>query len=429
MAQAQASLLKDLPIEETATPLMAQYLAVKAQHKDCLVFFRLGDFYELFFEDAVRASKALDIALTRRGQMNGEDVPMCGVPAHSYETYLSKLIRHGFRVAICEQKESPEEAKKRGAKSIVMRDVVRIITPGTITEDGLLDARSSNYLACLAMVGEDLALSWLDLVAGQPFTQTLTVAELSGALARIDPSEVLISQRLIENPELFEILLPWRDQLAPQPSSRFDSDNAARRIKSLYNVTELAAFGDFARGEISALGALLDYAELTQKNDLKHIARPQKVGSANIVIIDPATRRNLELTRTLSGERQGSLLATIDRTMTGAGARLLASRLAAPLTDVALIEKRLDAVGFMANETPLREKLRAALGQSPDLERAGAPGPRRRGGPRDLAAVRDARKRSGPDALRTFGGDEGYARRITRSGKRARRSPIAHGPP
>ncbi|HEU0117961.1 MAG TPA: DNA mismatch repair protein MutS [Alphaproteobacteria bacterium] len=377
-------------MEETATPLMAQYLALKAQHKDCLLFFRLGDFYELFFEDATRASKALDIALTRRGQMNGQDVPMCGVPAHSYETYIAKLIKHGFRVAICEQKESPEEAKKRGAKSIVMRDVVRIITPGTITEDSLLDARASNYLACLANAGDEMALAWLDLGSGQPFTQSVTAAELSGALARIDPSEILVPQRLIEKPELFETFAQWRDQLAPQPNGRFDSDNAARRIKAIYNVTELAAFGDFSRGETAALGALLEYAELTQKSDLKHISRPQKLGATNTVLIDPATRRNLELTRTLSGDRHGSLLHTVDRTMTGAGARMLAGRLTAPLTDAVAINQRLDAVAFMASNNGLREKLRAYLNAAPDLERALARLALGRGGPRDLASIRDA---------------------------------------
>ena len=194
-------------------------------------------------------------------------------------------------------------------------------------------------------------------LAGQPFTQAVTATELSGALARIDPSEILIPQRLIEKPELFETLAPWRDKLAPQPNSRFDSDNARRRIQALYNVTELAAFGDFSRSEIAALGALLDYAELTQKSDLKHLARPKNAGVADVVVIDPATRRNLELTRTLAGDRHGSLLDTIDRTMTGAGARLLASRLVAPLTDVAAIAKRLDAVGFMVKASALREKL------------------------------------------------------------------------
>lgn len=393
VAQAQ-KVLPDILGEEPTTPLMGQYLAIKAQHKDCLVFFRLGDFYELFFDDAVQASKALDIALTRRGQMNGQDIPMCGVPAHSYEGYLAKLIRKGFRVALCEQKESPEEAKKRGTKSIVIRDVVRIITPGTLTEDSLLDARSANYLGCITGVEDELALSWLDLASGQPTSQSLTMADLSGALAGINPSEILIPQRLLERSDLADILSPWRDQLVPQSNSRFEYDNARLRLQKLYGVSELTAFGDFSRMEIAALGALLDYTELTQKSDLKHLLRPQKNTSTRTMSIDAATRRNLELTRTLAGERQGSLLATIDRSMTGAGARLLAERLSAPLTDVGAIRTRLDAVSFMVSNTSLRKLLRSNLQQYPDLERALARLALGRGGPRDLASVGEATRQA-----------------------------------
>jgi len=394
MALAQASFLPDLPPEETATPLMAQYLALKAQHQDCLLFFRLGDFYELFFEDALKASRALDIALTKRGQFQGQDVPMCGVPAHSYETYLAKLIKSGFRVAICEQKETPEEAKKRGAKSIVARDVIRIITPGTITEESLLDGKAANHLACLAFAGDDLALGWLDLASGRPQVQSVSVAELNGALARIDASEILIPQRLIERPDLFEVLAPWKDKLAPQPNSRFDSENAKKRLLATYKVKELAAFGAFSRAEIAALGSLLDYAALTQKSDLAHLAPPQKITLAQTVAIDPATRRNLELTRTLTGERTGSLLSSIDRTMSLAGARLLGARLNAPLTDADAINRRLVAVDFFVKAPALREKLRGYLRQTPDLERALARLALNRGGPRDLAAIRDALKQA-----------------------------------
>ncbi|MDP9128104.1 MAG: DNA mismatch repair protein MutS [Pseudomonadota bacterium] len=394
-AQAK-TLFPDLPLpQETATPVMAQYLALKAQHKDCLLFFRLGDFYELFFEDAVKAAKALDIALTRRGQMQGRDVPMCGVPAHSYEVHLAKLIRQGFRVALCEQTEDPSTAKKRGPKSIVTREVVRIITPGTVTEDGLLEARAANHLVCLASVGDEIGLSWIDLSSGQPWTQRLSLSELSGALARLEATEILIPQRLVEKPELFEVLLPWRDELVPQPNSRFDSDNARLRVQTLYGVAELAGFGDFCRAEIAALGALLDYIELTQKSDLKYLSRPQQSGAAQSVVIDPATRRNLELTRTLGGERRGSLLATIDRTMTGAGARLLTARLMAPLTDIEAIQERLEAVAFMVGKAGLREGLRGVLRETPDLERALARLALGRGGPRDLAAVREATRRAG----------------------------------
>ena len=395
MSVVQASFLPEPlpPVVEAATPLMAQYLSVKERHKDCLLFFRLGDFYELFFDDAVTASKALDIALTRRGQHGGQDVPMCGVPAHSYEGYLAKLIRAGFRVALCEQQESPEEAKKRGGKSIVTRDVVRIITPGTLTEDSLLDARSANYLACFTNVGDDIAVAWCDMVAGHIHAQSVTVGDMAGMLARLDASEILIAQRLVEKPELFEIFAPWRTRLVPQPNGRFDSDNAKRRVMDVYNVGDLAAFGDFSRAEVTALGALLDYVELTQKTDLKHFARPQKAGAAQMAI-DAATRRNLELTRTLSGERRGSLLDALDRTETGAGARLLASRLTAPLTDVGAIATRLDAVAFFVQSLGVRDTVRTVLRRAPDLERALARLALGRGGPRDLASVRDALKQA-----------------------------------
>ncbi|MDD4615695.1 MAG: DNA mismatch repair protein MutS [Alphaproteobacteria bacterium] len=389
MPAVQASFLSDFQALEAATPLMAQYFAVKRQHQDCLLFFRLGDFYEMFFEDAVTASKALDIALTRRGQHQGQDVPMCGVPAHSYESYVAKLIRQGFRVAICEQQESPVEAKKRGNKAIVTRDVIRIITPGTLTEDSLLDARAANFLACLTSMGDELALAWCDIVTGRVYVQSLAHADLAGALASLDASEILISQRTVENPALFETLAPWRERLAPQPNSRFDSDNAKRRILEIYGVGDLAAFGDFSRAEVAALGALLDYIELTQKTDLKHFSRPQKAGGMQVAI-DASTRRNLELTRTLSGERRGSLLSAIDRTETGAGARLLASRLTSPLTDVVKINARLDAVEYFVKEKDVCGKARAVLRKTPDLERALARLALGRGGPRDLASVRDA---------------------------------------
>lgn len=393
MSVVQASFFPDLPAADTATPLLAQYFAIKKQHQDCLLFFRLGDFYEMFFDDAATASKALDIALTRRGQYQGQDVPMCGVPAHAYESYVAKLIRAGFRVAICEQKESPEEAKKRGGKSIVTRDVIRIITPGTLTEDSLLDARAANTLACLTNVGDALAIAWCDIVAGHIYAQNATMADLAGVLARLDASEILIAQRLVEKPELFEILAPWRAQLAPQPNGRFDSDNAKRRIMDIYNVGDLKAFGDFSKAEIAALGTLLDYVELTQKTDLRHFSRPQKAGALQIAI-DASTRRNLELMRTLSGDRKGSLLDAIDRTESGAGARLLAARLTAPLTDVKAIISRLDAVAFFVDASNLRGNIRAALRRTPDLERALARLALGRGGPRDLASVRDAMRRA-----------------------------------
>lgn len=389
MAQAQAKLI-DLPSQDDATtPLLSQYLAIKAQHKDCLLFFRLGDFYELFFEDAVKASRALDIALTKRGQFQGQDVPMCGVPFHSYENYLARLIRRGFHVAICEQTEDPATAKKRGHKAIVNREVVRIVTPGTVTEDSLLDARTANNLACVAMVGDELAVAWVDLAAAVPGCQQIELADAASALARINPSEILLPQKLFERADMLEVLSSWKDQITAQPNSRFDSENAKQRLLDVYKVSALDAFGNFSRAEITALGALIDYVALTQKSDLSHLSRPQNATEAHAAI-DVATRRNLELIKTLQGEKQGSLLYAMDRTRTGAGARLLSARLMSPLVDVGAINRRLDAVGFMVNRKQLAEKLQENLRQTPDLERALARLALGRGGPRDLASVRDA---------------------------------------
>src|SRR5579875_1852024 len=305
-----------------ATPAMAQYLELKRAHPDCLLFYRMGDFYELFFEDAGRAAAALDIQLTKRGKHEGEDIPMCGVPVHAAEAYLSRLIRQGFRVAVCEQMEDPAEAKKRGSKSPVRRAVVRIVTPGTLTEDALLDARRHNYLAALADVSGELALAWLDLSTGDFSTQAVDAPALGAALARIAPGELLLPERLLARPELFELWQAHKDHLTPQPNARFDSENGRKRLEALYGVKELAGFGAFGRAEIAAAGALVDYVELTQQGKLPALAAPRRLGSGEVMEIDAATRRNLELAESLNGDRNGSLLAAIDRTETGAGARL-----------------------------------------------------------------------------------------------------------
>lgn len=390
-------LMTQAPAEAATTPLMAQYMALKAQHPEVLLFFRLGDFYELFFEDAVKASKALDIALTRRGQHQGQDIPMCGVPAHAYESYLAKLIRHGFRVAIAEQMEDPSVAKKRGGKAIVARDVVRIITPGTVTEDALLETRQANHLLALAGQGVELAAAWLDLTAGQPQVLKLAPDAVPALLERLRPSEIVLPEHL--HMALADPLSPWRSALTPLPAGRFDSLNAAKQLQERYRVGTLAAFGDFNRAELSALGALLDYASLTQRAALPHLAHPVQLHAQDTMQIDAATARNLELTRTLSGERHGALLAAIDHSVTGAGARLLAQWLAAPLCDRAAIAARLDAVEYGFQRRPLAETLRGHLRHSPDLERSLARIALGRGGPRDLAWLREGLKAA--DAIRS----------------------------
>jgi len=377
------------PLPADATPMMRQYLAIKAAHPDHLLFYRMGDFYELFFDDAVRASAALDIALTKRGQHQGEDIKMCGVPVHSHEAYLSRLIRQGFKVAVCEQVEDPAEAKKRGAKSVVERAVVRVITPGTLTEDSLLDARSHNYLAAIAEAQGELALAWLDLSTADFATQPLLAGQLAAALARLAPGEVLVADRLLAREPLKAVLEEWNAVLTPLPGARFDSDNARKRLQAAFNVAALESFGSFSRAETAACGALLDYVELTQAGKLPALAPPRRERADGTMEIDPATRRNLELVRGLDGRRDGSLLATIDRTLTGPGARLLAERIAAPLTERANIERRLDLVQLFVERAAVRERVREALRRTPDVERALQRLSVGRGGPRDLLALKD----------------------------------------
>jgi DNA mismatch repair protein MutS len=378
------------PSMSSATPLMAQYWTIKRQHPGCLLFYRMGDFYELFFDDAVRAATALDIALTRRGKHDGQDIPMAGVPVHSHEGYVARLIRAGFKVAVCEQTEDPAEAKKRGGKAVVARDVVRVITPGTLTEDTLLDARRPNYLAALAEASGWLAVAWIDISTGELQTQSVPRVDLAAVLARLDPGELLLADGLLEREPFARGAAEWRDRLTPLPASRFDEASGRRRLQAVFRVEALDGFGSFAPAEVAALGALVNYVELTQKGRLPRLARPRRLPAGAAMEIDGATRRNLELTRTLAGERKGSLIGVVDHTVTGAGARLLLARMSAPLTDPTRIDRRLDMVRVFVDGERLRAAVREALKRCPDLERALARVSLGRGGPRDLAAIRDA---------------------------------------
>ncbi len=371
------------------TPMMAQYLSIKAEHHDALLFYRMGDFYELFFDDAVAAARALDITLTKRGKHQGEDIPMCGVPVHSHEQYLLRLIRAGFRVAVCEQTEDPAVAKKRGAKAVVQRAVARIVTPGTITEDALLDARTSNYLVALGEAEGRLGLAWVDVSTGRFFTQATDAGQLGAHLARLQPGELLGADALVRRAELRAVFADWQRVLMVQPAARFDSVNAAKRLEALFGVRTLDAFGGFSRAEVAAAGALVDYVKLTQKGKLPRLSPPARIAAGGVMDIDAATRRNLELSETLSGQRRGSLLSAMDRTVTGAGARLLAERLAAPLSDASAIEERLCAVQAFVDVARTRDDLRTLLTRCPDMERALSRITLGRGGPRDLAAIRD----------------------------------------
>ena len=371
------------------TPMMAQYLDIKRQYPESLLFYRMGDFYELFFDDAVAAAAALDIALTKRGKHLGDDIPMCGVPVHSHEAYLARLIRQGFKVAVCEQQEDPAEARKRGNKSVVRRDVVRVITAGTLTEDSLLESRRHNYLAACAEAGGRIGLAWIDISTGDFQTQPIGVGDLGAALSRLEPGELLVPDTLLQKPDLFETFGDWRECLSPLPASRFDGVNGRKRLETLFGVETVDAFGAFSAGEVSAAGALVDYIALTQKGRVPRISRMRRLDKGAVMEIDAATRRNLELMRTLSGERKGSVLSIIDKTVTASGARLLAAWLAAPLTDVEAILRRLDMVQFFVERERQRQDVRALSKRCPDLERALSRISLGRGGPRDLASVRD----------------------------------------
>jgi DNA mismatch repair protein MutS len=375
------------------TPMMEQYIEIKAANPDCLLFYRMGDFYELFFDDAEIASRALGIVLTKRGKHLGRDIPMCGVPIERADEYLHRLIALGHRVAVCEQLEDPAEARKRGGKSVVRRDVVRLVTPGTLTEDSLLDAKRNNYLLALARsrassTEDRFALAWIDISTGDFWVAECERAGIAAAVARIEPGEIIVSDALYADAELAPYLgsLP---ALTPLARDVFDGATAERRLAAFFGVATSESFGVFSRVELTAAAAAVTYVERTQIGKRPPLSPPVREAAGATLSIDQATRSNLELIRTISGERRGSLLSAIDRTMTASGSRLLAQRLAAPLTDPAEIAHRLDAVAAFVNDSGARNDLRQDLKAVPDLARALSRIVIGRGGPRDLAAIRD----------------------------------------
>ncbi|MGL4727348.1 MAG: DNA mismatch repair protein MutS [Bosea sp. (in: a-proteobacteria)] len=375
-----------------ATPMMAQFMEIKAANPDCMLFYRMGDFYELFFEDAEIASRTLSIVLTKRGKHNGADIPMCGVPVMRADEYLQKLIAAGLRVAVCEQMEDPAEAKKRGSKSVVRRDVTRLVTPGTITEEALLDPGRANRFVALARrkLSEEestFGFAAVDISTGEVELGEAEGAALGPELARLDPREVILPDSLRDDPSLADIFIALSAPLTPVSKEGLEPASAERRIREAFGVATLDAFGDFTRAETAALGLALAYVERTQVGQRPALASPRRSTSSSAMRIDAATRANLELMRTLGGERGGSLLATIDRTLTPGGGRLMTERLAAPLTDIAAITARHDAVEFLVREGLLRDELRERLKRAPDLARALSRLALERGGPRDLNAL------------------------------------------
>ncbi|MFD1697488.1 DNA mismatch repair protein MutS [Roseibium aestuarii] len=393
----ESQTLQSPAADHKVTPMMAQFIEIKTANPDSLLFYRMGDFYELFFEDAEIASRALGITLTKRGKHLGEDIPMCGVPVHAADDYLQKLIALGHRVAVCEQTEDPAEAKKRGSKSVVRRDVIRLVTPGTLTEDRLLDSSSNNFLCALtrlkggSLTGDSAyGLAWIDMSTGAFHVSETDDQRLAADLAQIGPRELILPDMLLQEPEMRLLTEQSGAALSPVPRAFFDGATATDRLARYFKVKTLDGFGTFTRAELSAAAGVLAYVEKTQLGERPPLDPPSRESGAGRMLIDPSTRANLELARTLGGEKQGSLLATIDRTVTGAGSRLLASRLAGPLVNPAEIARRHDAVDFFLDNEILREGLRQTLKGAPDMARALSRIALQRGGPRDILSISDA---------------------------------------
>ncbi|WP_097063390.1 DNA mismatch repair protein MutS [Sphingomonas guangdongensis] len=360
--------------------MMAQYLSLKAEAQDCLLFYRMGDFFELFFDDARIASGVLDIALTARGEHDGAKIPMCGVPVHAATGYLQRLIKVGHRVAIAEQTESPEAARKaRGSKALVGRAIVRVVTAGTLTEEALLDSRAANWCAAIAEAGGGTAIAAADISTGEFLVIETSRAGLAAELARLGAAEVIAP----EDAAIAE------HATGSRPRADFDSARGEARLKALHGVATLDAFGTLSRAGLAAAGGLIAYLDHTAKGALPFLRPPRVAASAQVMAIDAATRESLELCVASGGARAGSLLDAVDRTVTGAGARLLGQDIAAPLMDRAAIDERLALVQHFYDDAGARERLRGALRALPDIGRALGRLAAGRGSPRDLGQLRD----------------------------------------
>jgi DNA mismatch repair protein MutS len=366
---------------------MAQYLEIKARAPDALLFFRMGDFYELFFEDAHVAARALDITLTHRGEHAGSPIPMAGVPHHSSEAYLARLIRQGHRVAVCEQVEDPAEARKRGSKAVVRREIVRVITPGTVTEDALLEARQPQWLVAVGVAAgaREAAIAAADVSTGRLEVFAVSAAALAEALGALAPKEVLVSEKALQGDGIAGQMAGLA--LTRRPDARADPRLGERLLKGAYGVAALDAFGSFSRAELSAAALLFDYLSLTQAGGSVRLDPPLRARRDAELLIDPATRASLEIERTLQGGRGGSLVACVDRTLTPAGGRMLAARISRPLRNRSEIEARLAAAELFLSDRMLRAAVREKLKAAGDLERARMRLALRRGGPRDLATL------------------------------------------
>ncbi|MDR1597990.1 MAG: DNA mismatch repair protein MutS [Holosporales bacterium] len=373
--------MNDLPL----SPTMQQYVAIKKEHPDSLLFYRLGDFFEMFFDDAVTASRELDIALTTRGKQGGQDVPMCGVPIHAYELYLAKLIQKGYRVVICDQIETPEEAKKRGAKGPLARDITRIVTSGTITEEGMLPCENNYIVAAYLSPKGVIGIAVADVSTGFLGLEETSQKELSDVLARWTPSEIVVSDDMFN--AMQTTLEPWRKKLTILPTAKFNSVNAAYLLQSVYNVQTLDIFGNISSAELQTAGVLIDYIMSTQCCRDVSLSAPQLINSDEYLSIDMATRRNLELTVSASEQKNSSLVGTLNNTATASGRRLLIKWVSAPLLNIAKIEDRLNDVEFFVKNTQVRRNTREFLKNLPDVERILSRMALKRATPRDIGSL------------------------------------------
>ncbi|MEG8098906.1 DNA mismatch repair protein MutS [Candidatus Liberibacter brunswickensis] len=397
----QESFSKKINTEEelnSSTPMMRQYIEIKSVNPDSLLFYRMGDFYELFFDDAIVASRCLGITLTKRGKNLGKDIPMCGVPIHTADHYIQKLIKIGYRIAICEQIESPLEAKKRGNKSLVRRNVVRLITPGTITEDQLLSPTDSNYLMAVARIRTEWSIAWIDISTGIFKTSSSNSNRLISDIMRIDPREIIFSEKELSNAEYKSYFETFSNIAIAQPNVFFDHSIADRRISEYYKITTVDTFGSFSQVEKTAIAAIISYIKKTQLVDKATIGSPEQEDIKSTLFIESYARSSLEILRTISGSREESLLNTIDYSITGAGGRLFAERIASPLTNSQQINNRLDSIDFFIKNTMLIKSIKIILESAPDILRSISRLKIGRGEPKDLAVIRDG-IRSGTDIL------------------------------
>ncbi|MBA4249961.1 MAG: DNA mismatch repair protein MutS [Candidatus Puniceispirillum sp.] len=379
---------------QNMTPMMQQYWELKKKHPTEILFYRMGDFYELFFDDAVCASQELQIVLTKRGKTEDTDIPMCGVPFHSYEHYVAKLLNKGYRVAICEQTETPESAKKKGLKGPLPRDVVRILTPGTLVEESFLKNSAHNYLLVIAPgikeKSQNYGLSYIDVSTGDYFIEASAFEDVVHSIARIDPAEICIPESAYRNSQsyLWQVLSSYHDRCHPLPDIRFNVNTCSEKIKDFFNILSLEILGNLDNCMLTASGVALEYISLTSKDSLPYLKLPIIHHANEFMQIDSSTRKSLELMFSANGQQTDTLFSVINLTLTSMGSRLLQRHLSSPLLSVQSIQKRLDFIECFVKDQTFSKVLDDALSQCPDGERAFTRLCFGKGGPRDLAALK-----------------------------------------